>query len=188
MLKETISESDLESGNNIVSTTGETTGKTTGETAGQPANVIDSSVNWLKLFMIFFITLFSFPIIFCDLYFANNDTTCVNQKFDKLNVNMYDYLMVSGIYSGSTLFIIICYILYCDLTKFNNDTLFLFSIIEFINKLFISSWTIAGGVIFWHFMDNGSCSNKVYNYLFASLVIKLVCILLTSNSSSKDKK
>lgn len=130
MLQETISESDLESGNKIVSIT------------DQPANVIDSSVNWLKLFMIFFITLFSFPIIFCDLYFANNNTTCVNQKFDKLNVNMYNYLMVSGIYSGSTLFIIICYILYCDLTKFNNDTLFLFSIIEFINKLFISSWTI----------------------------------------------
>ena len=176
MLQETISESDLESGNKIVSIT------------DQPANVIDSSVNWLKLFMIFFITLFSFPIIFCDLYFANNNTTCVNQKFDKLNVNMYNYLMVSGIYSGSTLFIIICYILYCDLTKFNNDTLFLFSIIEFINKLFISSWTIVGCVIFWHFMDNDSCSNKVYNYLFASLVIKLVCILLTSNSSSKDKK
>jgi hypothetical protein len=120
MLQESISASDLESGNKLVSTLTGTT------------NVKDSSVSWIKLFMIFLITLFSFPIIFCDLYFANNDTTCVNQKFDKLNVNMYDYLMVSGIYSGSTLFIIICYILYCDFSKFNVGTLFLFSILEFI--------------------------------------------------------
>jgi hypothetical protein len=151
-------------------------------------NVKDSSVSCAKIFLIIFITLFSFPIIFCDLYFANNDNTCVNQKFEKLNVNMYQYLMVSGIYGSSTLFIINCCVVLCDFSKFNDHTVLLFSILEFISKLFTTSWTIVGGVIFWHFMDISICSNTVYNYLFASLVIKLVCILLTSNSSSQSKK
>jgi hypothetical protein len=174
MLQESIS--DIESGNKK------------GTTGSESTNVKDSSVGCAKIFLVIFITLFSFPIIFCDLYFANNDNTCVNQKFEKFNVNMYQYLMVSGIYGSSTLFIINCCVALCDFSKFNDEMTLLFSILEFISKLFTTSWTIVGAVIFWHFMDNGSCSNKVYNYLFASLIIKLVCILLTSNSTSQSKK
>jgi hypothetical protein len=126
--------------------------------------------------------------MFCDLYFAVNDNTCVNQIFKKLNVNMYDYLMVSSIHSVISLFIVFIYITTININDNNNCLLLLSYIIGIFNKIFITVWTIIGSVIFWHFMNNNDCSNTVYNYLFTSLIIKIVLTSIGNTQDNNSKK
>ena len=145
-------------------------------------------VNNVKIVLLIIFTLLSFPLIFCDLYFAANDKTCVHQTFDKLAVNMYGYLIVSAIYSIFMLFISYASIIAVDVENDNICLLICVTIIGFINKIFITSWTIIGGVIFWHFMNNNDCSFTVYNYLFASLIIKLVLVSIGNMQQSDNKK
>jgi hypothetical protein len=145
-------------------------------------------VNNVKIVVLIIFTLLSFPLIFCDLYFAVNDKTCVYQTFDKLAVNMYDYLIVNAIYNIFMLFILFVYIIAIDIEKDNACLILFIHIIGFINKIFITSWTIIGGVIFWHFMNNNDCSFTVYNYLFASLIIKLVFVSIGNMQQSDNKK
>jgi len=148
-------------------------------------------INCLKLIFVSILILVNFPIIFCDLYYAVNDKTCVNQKMEKLAVNMYDYLIVSGIYSLIITVISILFILFFIHKIKNNDITILncvFMLFLYINSLFNISWNIIGSLIFWNYMDNNQCSNKVFNYLFASLIIKLIfcsTILLNNNNKSK---
>lgn len=47
------------------------------------------------------------------------------------------------------------------------------SIIGLVN-LFLIIWNILGAIIFWGLMDTTNCSDTIYNYMFASLIIKLV--------------
>lgn len=141
----------------------------------------------LKTILISILIFINFPIIFCDLYYAINDNTCVNQKMEKLAVNMYDYLIVSGIYSVIITFISLLFIFYFE--KIKTTKCVLFNILFFyISGLFNISWNIIGSLIFWHYMDNNKCSNEVFNYLFASLIIKLVfsSIILLNNNKKKN--
>jgi chromate transport protein ChrA len=147
-------------------------------------------INCLKLIFVSILILVNFPIIFCDLYYAVNDNTCVNQKMDKLAVNMYDYLIVSGIYSVIITIILILFILFfIDKMKNNEITTlnYVFMLFLYINGLFNISWNIIGSIIFWKYMDNNQCSNEVFNYLFASLIIKLVfCSTILLNNKKKN--
>jgi len=49
------------------------------------------------------------------------------------------------------------------------------------------AWNIVGGVIFWAFMNNALCSNNVFNYVFASLIIKYINIIICSFSNKNNK-
>ena len=143
----------------------------------------------LKIIIVTIVIFINFPIIFCDLYYAVNDNTCINQKMEKLAVNMYDYLIVSGIYSVIITVISILFILFfIDKMKNNQITIlnYVFMLFLYINGLFNISWNIIGSLIFWSYMDNNQCSNEVFNYLFASLIIKLVfCSTILLNNNKK---
>ena len=145
-------------------------------------------INCLKLIFVSILILVNFPIIFCDLYYAVNDKTCVNQKMEKLAVNMYDYLIVSGLYSLIITVISILFILFfIDKMKNNEVTTINFFLFLFIISLFNVIWNIIGSLIFWNYMDNSKCSNEVFNYLFASLIIKLIfssTILFNNNKKN----
>ena len=147
-------------------------------------------INCLKLIFVSILIFVNFPIIFCDLYYAVNDNTCINQKIDKLAVNMYDYLIVSGIYSIIITIILILFILFfIDKMKNNEITAlnYIFMLFLYINGLFNIIWNIIGSIIFWSYMDNNQCSNEVFNYLFASLIIKLVfCSTILLNNKKKN--
>ena len=144
----------------------------------------------LKIIIVTIVIFINFPIIFCDLYYAVNDNTCVNQKMEKLAVNMYDYLIVSGIYSIIITIILILFILFfIDKMKNNEITTlnYVFMLFLYINGLFNISWNIIGSIIFWSYMDNNQCSNEVFNYLFASLIIKLVfCSTILLNNKKNN--
>lgn len=134
-------------------------------------------IYYFKIICISIFLFINFPIIFCDLYFAVNDNTCINQKMDKLNVNMYDYLIVSGIYSSIISIISVLFILFfIDTIKNNKIKIvnYLFMLFLYVNGFFNIAWNIIGSLIFWSYMDNSQCSNQVFNYLFASLIIKLI--------------
>lgn len=144
----------------------------------------------LKIIIVTILIFINFPLIFCDLYYAVNDNTCVNQKMEKLAFNMYDYLIVSGIYSVIITVISILFILFfIDKMKNNEITIlnYIFMSFLYINGLFNISWNIIGSLIFWNFMDNNQCSNEVFNYLFASLIIKLIfCSTILLNNKKKN--
>ena len=161
-------------------------------------NIIDNNVSidknnkniiFFKIVVSIIFTLLNFPIIFCDFYYAINDNSCVNQKIDKLAVNMYDYLIVSGISSVIITFISILSIFYFEKIKTTKFILFniLFILFLYIIGLFTIGWNIIGSLIFWHYMDNNKCSNEIFNYLFASLIIKLVFCSSILFKSNKNK-
>jgi hypothetical protein len=146
-------------------------------------------INCLKLIFVSILIFINFPLIFCDLYYAFNDNTCVNQKIDKLAVNMYDYLIVSGLYSLIISIISIIFtVFFIDKMKNTKTTTLnysFFMLFLYITGLFNIIWNIIGSIIFWKYMDNNQCSNQVSNYLFTSLIIKLIfssTILLNNKS------
>ena len=145
-------------------------------------------INYLKLIFVSILIFINFPLIFCDIYYAVNDNTCINQKIDKLSVNMYDYLIVSGLYSLIISIISIIFIVFFIDKMKNTKTATLnysfFMLFLYITGLFNIIWNIIGSIIFWNYMDNNLCSNQVSNYLFTSLIIKLIfssTILLNKN-------
>ena len=136
----------------------------------------------------FLILLIGLPITFCDIYYAYTDNSCVDSHVDRISVNLKQYLQVSGLLSGCFLFIVIlCVLTYNEKIK---GLLFGVGIILFIFlNMFNLAWNIIGGVIFWKYMDNSLCSDNVFNYVFASLIIKYVCAAfsLFSNNSNEKK-
>ena len=151
-------------------------------------NDLNNYFKLLKTILISILILINFPIIFCDLYYAVNDNTCVNQKMEKLAVNMYYYLIVSGIYSVIITVISILFILFfINKMKNNEIKTFYFFLFLSISSIFNISWNIIGSLIFWSYMDNNQCSNEVFNYLFASLIIKLVfCSTILLNNKKNN--
>ena len=155
------------------------------------SNTTDTIIYKFKLFLCVFMTLICFPIMFCDIYYANNDDKCVHQDIIHMSINMYDYLMVSGIHNAASLFLIIIATLFCvDFQNHNNNAcLFVFmKIIEYTNKVFVTAWTIVGSVIFWAYMDTSQCSKTVFDYLFTTLIIKIVFISITNSTGNNKSK
>jgi hypothetical protein len=141
----------------------------------------------LKFTAIFLFLLFGLPLVFCDLYYAYNDNSCVNSHVDRISINLKEYLLVSGLLTGCLLFIIILGIM-----LFNENSkqtlLYLAMVIFIFASIFNTAWNIIGGVIFWGYMDNSLCSNNVFNYVFASLIIKYVFAVFGILSNNKEKK
>lgn len=103
---------------------------------------------------------------------------------DRLNVNLKEYLQVSGFLNmGAIFLVVLALLLYNDKTK---GFLLSFGIILLIFVgIFNTVWNIIGGVIFWKYMDNTLCSNGVFNYVFTSLIIKYVFTAFNLRTSKK---
>jgi hypothetical protein len=136
-----------------------------------------------KIYLCIFITALMSPLVVCDLYFALTDSSCINQTFNSLQINMKDYLFVTGIIDA----IIICIIdLLILLVEYNfdkksnkDDTFAILSIGVWIFKLFSISWLVLGCTIFWYFMDTTKCSKPTYSYLLARFILYIVSTVLT---------
>ena len=142
--------------------------------------LIKSDENKHKLFMtqlsklcyIFGILVMCIPIIVCDIYFAMHDTTCLHNKINKLEINMYDYLLIGGIW-GSIVITSYSYIkYYINRQNFDDDNMLLLfiTLCSWVNKLFSTIWVILGSIMFWGCMNTSNCSSEIYNYLFASKI------------------
>ena len=56
--------------------------------------------------MIFLLLLYRLTLVFCDLYNAYNDNSCVNSHVDSIIINLKEYLLVSDLLIECLLFII----------------------------------------------------------------------------------
>jgi hypothetical protein len=118
------------------------------------------------------------PFIFCNLYYAYTDKSCVSIEAGHLDINLKTYLAVDGIFCAITLFIVIIVIcLVNESITINEKNKCIFNIFGKLATLFGIAWTIVGAIIFWKLIDNNKCHKGVYNYVFAQLIIKFVCYL-----------
>jgi heme/copper-type cytochrome/quinol oxidase subunit 4 len=108
---------------------------------------------------------------------------------------MYYFLMVNSI-SNIISLSAIYYILYMvDFTNFNRDdtnNIFNEFIVMFGTFIYMCIiifgiiWIILGSIIFWKYMDTSKCSSNVYNYLYTSLIIKLIMTGLSIFSKNRE--
>lgn len=131
--------------------------------------------NRTKLFMIIFLIIFSFPITFCDLYYANAYKKCLSQTNEAMEISMYEYLIGNGIYSCIALLMSVGIIFMINIQ--NNNIIFdnyLFKMIGKISGYFYILWTCIGAIIFWRYLNKHNCSDDIINYLKISIIIKLI--------------
>lgn len=122
-----------------------------------------------------------FPLPFCDLYYAYNDDSCVNNDAGKLAINLKDYLLVYGWIMMSLLGFIgfaLCFVNPNTSIDEADHCFFacgsLFVVLLALISIFSIIWNVFGAIIFWGLMDTNDCDSGIYNYVFASLIIKLI--------------
>lgn len=128
------------------------------------------------------------PIIVCDLYFAYNDETCLNDYPANIDLNLKQYLIVSAFTSLIIINIYMTLMNYFTKDTYNDNMCLIISSFVFIGLLgiFALIWNILGAVIFWGYIyGNGNCSKKVSTYLFVSLILKFVFTVHSYKASKK---
>jgi hypothetical protein len=126
------------------------------------------------------------PILICDMYYAYNDDSCVNEYPEGLSINMKDYLLGCSYTSIVVMAIIIC--VTCTASNENikviNMCMNIWPI--FILNLFSLIWHIIGASIFWgKLYPEDLCNKSPSTYFFISLIIKL---LLSGSTFSRPNK
>ena len=154
-------------------------------------NNLKLQINIIKIASIIFISIIAIPFIICDLYFAYNDTSCVDiyPKYI-IFINMKAYLLVSGYYTIGFMCVIICNLQFLSIENKNSNVICMsiLSVIINVSKVFLIIWNTIGAFIFWGTVYHlEKCKTIVYDYLFVSLVIKLIAILFYI-ISNKNKK
>ena len=128
-----------------------------------------------------------FPIPFCDLYYAAKYNDCLSQTNYNMEISMYEYLVVTGVYNFINMFLLICTI-YCinlKTTQLQNNCIF--KLIGKINVSFNFVWTLCGSIIFWVYLNQRECSQYVDNYLRISLIIKIIFVIIQSILNFNNK-
>lgn len=143
----------------------------------------------VALFMILLFVILYSEFIICDIYFGLSDTSCARQKVSRMSIDLRTFLLVRG-------FLLLGYMceIFFSIPLICTKTLlccgcFQLSIFILI-ALFLTAWNIVGSVLFWGYMDTSQCSNEIYQYTFASLIIMLISNFcsINSNTSSKNNK
>ncbi len=111
--------------------------------------------------------------IVCDIYFALNDDSCVNQDVSRLSFNLKTFLLVRGFILLGLIFDVILTLCFTTHSMIGLCTCGQISIFVLI-CIFSLAWNIIGAVLFWSYMDTSQCANPVYNYTYASLVMAFV--------------
>ena len=156
-----------------------------------------SSVNdglfgfYMKLFILFIISICIVPFVVCNLYYAYSDNSCVHEPAGKLEVNLFNYLVVDGIFGA--IVAIVWFLLICTTNFTGQDELNLgnwigATLITGIGTIFGIAWTITGAIIFWSLIDNDLCDKGIYNYVFAQLIIKLIGYGIGILKNKSEKK
>ena len=134
----------------------------------------------------------SSPIIIVDIIYAFSKMECLNVFLPDFYINMKTYLLVSGF--TSILILVIC-LLIIWLYNFNDESEKIGNIINntiivlfsFSYIIFQTIWNIIGFVILFKLLCNNSlCTKAVINYLFISIIIKLVFNSLTLIHNCKN--
>lgn len=118
-----------------------------------------------------FLLLVIFFIPFYDIYCGFSDESCL--KFNpssKIKISLGTFLKVEGI--------LYCFMIWMSIRNTmcgnrHNCLIITYNYYLFyIIVLFLFSWNIVGGIIFWKEIDNTQCSHALYLYVFYSLIFK----------------
>jgi hypothetical protein len=127
----------------------------------------------LRFVVVFIFCIFMLPLIFCDYYFAiNND--CLKQKLP-ISLTMYDYLIVNAALS-SFMLLSLSFVLLFGFKLDEDSSTVLAKVFGMMANLFVVSWLVTGGIMYWGEMDRTLCSSQVNNYLTATLILRIVLI------------
>ncbi|AYV87109.1 MAG: hypothetical protein Sylvanvirus25_11 [Sylvanvirus sp.] len=136
-------------------------------------------VTFLAIFSVFVVILSSFPLAIADLVYATKyygaDSLCNDAT---TGITPDNWLMVHGIVTicivGALIVCIFCLI--CS-DNIDFDIMIVVFIAYAISGLFDVAWNIIGAVMLWR--DNLDCQpNDLKNYLYASVIIKLVFLMI----------
>ena len=150
----------------------------------------DVTIAIIKSIVTIFIICFIIPFIIIDLYIAYTDKTCVNDYPNKLKISLSIYLQVNSYILLIVLSIYIALIhKKIQLFVYNEITRTIFHLFVYIIRIITFGWNILGAIIFWAYVaEKGNCSVLVYNYLYATFIIRLLVIaLLISNAKNNIK-
>jgi hypothetical protein len=146
------------------------------------------------------VIIFSFPMIFADLYFGfNSDPQCINQSVKEIQITMAQYLLGNGFYNLFMLCVSLSVMNCVDIST-NTDGpvnrenfgikfgFILLNILGVICRCISTAWNITGSVLFWAYFDKNLCNANTNNYINISLIIKLVFVALAWCMSGKTSK
>jgi len=128
----------------------------------------------VRFTVLFIFCIFMFPLIFCDYYFAINNEDCLKQKLP-ISLTMYDYLIVNAGLS-SFLLISLSFVILFGFKLDEDSSTVLAKVFGMMTNLFVFSWLITGGIMYWGEMDRTLCSSQVNNYLTTTLILRIVLI------------
>ena len=128
----------------------------------------------VKCVIIFIFVAVMFPTIFCDYYFAVNNEECLKQKLP-ISLTMYDYLIANASISS---FILLStgISLFFGINLNSCHEPLLMEVFGLIVNLFLISWLITGGIMYWGEMNRNLCSFQVNNYLTSTLILRIVLV------------
>lgn len=144
----------------------------------------------IKTIVILFIISFILPFIIIDLYIAYTDKSCVTIYPDKLKISLSIYLKVN---SYILLFILSIYIAFIykkiQLFAYNEVIRTIFGLFIYISRIIMFGWNVLGAIIFWGYIaEKSNCSVVIYNYLYATFIIKLLIIIVLISNTKNNMK
>jgi hypothetical protein len=140
----------------------------------------DVTIIIIKILVTLFILCFTLPFIILDLYFAYNDKTCVNIYPNKLKISLSIYLQFNS-YFLLLLLTIYSLLIFKKIRIYNYNEIIqtIINLFTIVIKVIIFGWNILGALIFWgDIAEKGDCSVILYNYLYATFIIRLLVISL----------
>ena len=135
-----------------------------------------------KITVISLLLIISLPFITLDLYYEYNDKSCISIYSNSFNIRIKEYLLVCGYLYLIILTIILLLLIFVNKKNGKNIGIF----IEFYNinfnswiLAFMMGWDIIGLIIFLNqIYPLNICNLNISNYLFASIILKLILKLL----------
>ncbi len=152
------------------------------------ATIETNGKKYSKCVIITFLGLFLFinlPFFILDFYVAFTDTSCIQQKVPSMDFTFKTWLIVSNcIQIGVFVLVTILSVL-----LFNKESAFemCIYIISKILNVFHIAWVITGSVLFWGYMDTGSCDSLPYNYIYARLIMSILAAITLSCKKNEEE-
>jgi len=142
--------------------------------------------NYKNIYIIISTVITIVPISICDIYFAFKNKTC-SQKMSPISITLYQYLLISGIYSLISVSVFLYNLFlkkkylpnFLGLSSHLQTNLYFMWIIT--NITFITLWMIIGGFIVWFNYDvYHDCNEQLMNYLIVQFIMKITYLFYVS--------
>jgi len=129
------------------------------------------------------------PFAICDTYYAVSDDACMNQNSHNLSLTLHSYLLANGIITfvflgGINLGIFACDLKSDNFSNWKTELEICGVTLEYIMKLFGTSWLITGCVLFWAYTNMALCSKSSNDYLFARFILGIIFHVAGMKTSS----